>query len=65
MAWLASQAGRAMPKMDSGMGWPLNHGSGRLQPPKKTVTMMAEAETMAAYSPRKNKANRMPEYSVW
>ena len=48
------------------------HGSmlGRMpkpidQPPKKRVTMRAEPMIMAAYSPRKKRANFIEEYSVW
>ena len=61
----ASHAGRAQPATVCGMESPLNQGSGRLQPPKNRVTIMAEAEIIAAYSPRKKRAKRMPEYSVW
>jgi len=38
---------------------------GRLQPPRKRVTMRQEATIMAAYSPRKKRANFMAAYSVW
>ena len=34
-----------------------HHGIGRCQPPRKSVTMMAEPVIMAAYSPRKKSAN--------
>ena len=39
--------------------------SGPCQPPRKSVTVMAEMLKMLAYSARKNKAKRNPEYSVW
>ena len=37
---------------------------GKCQPPKNKVTMMADPVIMAAYSPRKNSANFIDEYSV-
>jgi hypothetical protein len=46
------------------MGSALNQGRGRLHPPKNKVTIMAEAEIMAAYSPKKKRATLIPEYSV-
>ena len=38
---------------------------GPSHPPKKSVTIMAAMSEMPTYSPRKNMANFMPEYSVW
>ncbi len=40
-------------------------GAGPRQPPRKSVTPIAATVTVATYSPRKNIANVMPEYSVW
>ena len=37
---------------------------GKCQPPRKSVTMMAEPVIMAAYSPRKKRANFIEPYSV-
>ena len=33
--------------------------------PKKTMTITREVVIMCVYSPRKNRANFMPLYSVW
>ncbi len=38
--------------------------NGSVQPPKNSVTITPEPAIIAAYSPRKNRANPMPEYSV-
>ena len=35
------------------------------QPPRNRVTTTAEPMTMAAYSPMKNEANFIEEYSAW
>ena len=40
-------------------------GCGPFGPPRKSVTAMADTVTMFRYSPRKNIANLIPEYSVW
>src|SRR6478672_10624019 len=40
-------------------------GIGPAQPPKKSVEPMAETAKTLAYSARKNRAKRMPLYSVW
>src|SRR6266540_80309 len=40
-------------------------GWGPLGPPRNSVTAMAETVSRCRYSPRKNSANLMPEYSVW
>src|SRR5947199_8394793 len=37
---------------------------GKCQPPRNNVTTIAEQLIMAAYSPRKNRANYIEEYSV-
>ncbi len=46
-----------------------NHSSGGntgpSQPPKNSVTIIAEMRRMPRYSPTKNMPNFMPEYSVW
>src|SRR6056297_3456250 len=46
-----------------------NHKSGGshgpCQPPKNSVTIIAEVTTTPTYSPTKNMPNFMPEYSVW
>ena len=39
--------------------------TGPSQPPKKSVTIIAEMSVMPRYSPTKNMPNFMPEYSVW
>ena len=39
--------------------------TGPSHPPKNNVTAIAEMTTTWMYSPRKNIANRIPEYSVW
>src|SRR4051794_14508553 len=38
---------------------------GTYHAPKNNVTITAEPVIMAAYSPKKNKANFIDEYSVW
>src|SRR3974390_568007 len=38
---------------------------GPCQPPRKKTVAMAATMNMLVYSARKNKAKRMPEYSVW
>src|SRR6266404_7509814 len=40
-------------------------GKGRSQPPKKSVTAIADTVIMLAYSARKNRENLKPLYSVW
>src|SRR3546814_14572376 len=40
--------------------------SGAAQPPRNMIDASAESTIMLAYSPRKNRANPMPEYStIW
>src|SRR5919107_1902913 len=41
------------------------NGIGPAQPPRKSVAPIAETANTLAYSARKNRANRMPLYSVW
>jgi len=38
---------------------------GSVQPPRKSVTIMAAEAIMLAYSPRKKRANFIELYSVW
>ena len=38
---------------------------GNVQPPRKSVTIMADEAIMLAYSPRKKRANFIELYSVW
>ena len=38
---------------------------GMSQPPRKSTAMRQLNTNIAVYSPRKNMANFMPEYSVW
>ncbi len=40
-------------------------GAGPRHPPRNSVTPIAATVTVATYSPRKNIANVIPEYSVW
>ncbi len=45
---------------------PLPSGiNGMCQPPRKSVTISEQPVIIAAYSPRKNSANFIDEYSVW
>src|SRR5215475_13798039 len=38
---------------------------GDIQPPRNSTAAIADNRIMLAYSPRKNRANGMDEYSVW
>ena len=49
----------------SGQSHGRKSGAGPRQPPRNRVTPIAATVTVATYSPRKNIANVMPEYSVW
>src|SRR5512135_648892 len=40
-------------------------GKGDSQPPRNSTEVRAEIRIMLAYSPRKNSAKAMPEYSTW
>src|ERR687892_1757215 len=40
-------------------------GAGPRHPPRNSVTPIAATVTVETYSPRKNIANVIPEYSVW
>src|ERR1041385_254207 len=40
-------------------------GKGRIHPPQKSVTAIADTVSMLAYSARKNRENLKPLYSVW
>src|SRR5688572_9064307 len=44
---------------------PRSRPNGGSQPPRKNVVAMAATTNMFAYSARKKKLNRIPEYSVW
>src|SRR4030088_1833315 len=54
--------GWAMMDSPRPMGQP---ATGESQPPKKNTAVSAEIRIMLAYSPRKNSAKGMPEYSTW
>ncbi len=59
---LASHGGtKARPKNDVEDPSGIN---GKLQPPRKSVTITPEPAIIAAYSPRKKRANPIDEYSV-
>src|ERR1051325_708381 len=44
---------------------PCQLGNGRIQPPSQSVVAIAETAIIAAYSPRMNRDQRTPLYSVW
>src|SRR6266404_3931365 len=41
------------------------YGTGDIQPPRNSTEPIAESRIMLAYSPRKNRAKGIDEYSVW
>src|SRR6267378_5649597 len=41
------------------------YGTGDIQPPRNSKEPIAESRIMLAYSPRKNRAKGIDEYSVW
>src|SRR6187402_2693151 len=51
--------------MPTGAGIALTSTSGSVQPPRNSVATSADETNIEAYSSRKKKEKRMPEYSVW
>src|SRR5437764_8767683 len=55
----------SLPRNQSQPGMNARNGKSGFQPPNQSVVATPETTNMLAYSPMKNMANFMDEYSVW